>query len=439
VIVAQASIWLAALFGGAQRGGRDAAGRNSRLNGSLVSGAVLLVVLACVARVSAASAAENDTITIGAVVSMSGQRASLVEHMVRGYDLAVKRVNEAGGVRVGNSVYRLKLTYRDDEGLASSAARAAEQIARDGVDFVVGPQSSALVEPVAAVMERHRIPMVNAGGGSLSLYTQGRRYFFGITTTVDDYLDDAIVMLAEESVRRHQPTDSVRVALAFLDVEAGREMRDSVMEQIRRFRMQVVVDDTLPDPVRDMGPTLDRVRDQKADALLVFGYAQGADLTVRQMAEKQVYVPMVALTFCDGAQLEKLGRNADYVTCMSQWDPYAGYTDRWFGNAVGFAVEFELEYGYAPPYQAAQGAAAILVLADAIERAGSTDREAVRRALSRTNLQTFFGPVRFDDTGRNRVKPMIVQQLHGGRYKAVWPREAAAARFIFPMPRWEDR
>jgi branched-chain amino acid transport system substrate-binding protein len=79
------------------------------------------------------------------------------------------------------------------------------------------------------------------------------------------------------------------------------------------------------------------------------------------------------------------------------------------------------------------------VLVEAIERAASLEPEAVRRALERTDLSTFFGPVRFDAAGRNTPKPMLLQQLQGGRYKVVWPREVAWTRLVHPIPSWEDR
>jgi branched-chain amino acid transport system substrate-binding protein len=63
----------------------------------------------------------------------------------------------------------------------------------------------------------------------------------------------------------------------------------------------------------------------------------------------------------------------------------------------------------------------------------------VRDALAATDIKTFYGPVKFDDTGKNTAKPMVLYQIQDGQYKVVAPAEWAAAELIHPMPTWEER
>jgi len=182
-----------------------------------------------------------------------------------------------------------------------------------------------------------------------------------------------------------------------------------------------------------MAATLTKVRAVKPDMLLVSGHEKGATLVVKQTAEMKVDVPIVATTHCDSAKLaETLGKIAEGVLCASQWDRSLSYKDRWFGSAADYAKRFEKEFNYPAPYQAAESTASVLVFADAFARAGSFDPEKVRDAIAATDLMTFYGPIKFDSTGKNTAKPMVLYQVLGGDYKVVAPTKWAEAKLVFP-------
>jgi branched-chain amino acid transport system substrate-binding protein len=149
---------------------------------------------------------------------------------------------------------------------------------------------------------------------------------------------------------------------------------------------------------------------------------------------------MLAMTHCEGADIHgKYGVYADYTVCATQWSSDMPYKGRWFGSPHDYRKRFEAEYGYRPPYQAAESSAAVLVLVDAIERAGSLDREKIRDALAATNLETFFGWIRFDKAGRNVAKPIVLRQLISGRYIVVSPSGFARQEVVYPRPDWDKR
>ena len=102
-------------------------------------------------------------------------------------------------------------------------------------------------------------------------------------------------------------------------------------------------------------------------------------------------------------------------------------------------MHYEETYGHAAPYQAAESSAAVQVFADAFERAGSLDPEAVRDALSQTDMMTFYGPIKFDETGKNVSKPTVLFQVQDGKYVVVYPQEFAEAEFRWPTPAWSER
>ncbi len=219
-----------------------------------------------------------------------------------------------------------------------------------------------------------------------------------------------------------------------LDVRAG------VLEDAKRWGMKIVIDDKLPPDLNDMSATLTKARVLKPDVLVVSGHSKGATLVVRQMSSMKVDVPLLAITHCESASvIKKFGAAADYTLCAAQWAPPLTYKDDWFGSATDYANRFKKEYGYVPPYQAAESTASVLVYVDALARAGSFDTEKVRDAIAATNIQTFYGNVKFDKTGKNIAKPMVLRQIQKGKYKVVAPTKWATSKLIHPRPKWSRR
>jgi branched-chain amino acid transport system substrate-binding protein len=378
--------------------------------------------------------AADDTIVLGAAVSLTGKYSTNGKNTKDGYDLAVKRINEEGGVKIGMKTYKLEVKYYDDESTPARGAQLAERlISQDGVKFMLGPYSSGLTKAIAPVTEKYKIPQVEGNGAARGLFTKGYKYLFAVLSTSDYYLRDAVRLAAEVAKQHGRKPSSLKVAMAFENDPFSLDVRDGVIEDAKHFGMKVVIDDKLPPEINDMSATLTKVKALKPDLLVVSGHAKGATLVTRQVAEMRVDVPMIATTHCDSAKIaETLGKAAEGILCGSQWDHTLTYKDHWMGSAEDFAKEFEKAYGYAPPYQAAESAAAVLVYADAFHRAGSLDHTKVRNALAKTNMMTFYGPIKFDKTGKNTAKPMVLYQVQDGQYKVVSPTKWASAKLIWP-------
>jgi branched-chain amino acid transport system substrate-binding protein len=305
---------------------------------------------------------------------------------------------------------------------------------------MLGPYSSGLTKAVATITEKHRIPMVQAEGASRSLFTQGYKYMFAVLNTSDYYLRAAVNILAEEAKKAGRDPKSIKIAIAIENDNFSQDVRDGVVEDAKKYGMQIVVDDKLPADLNDMTATLTKVKALKPDALMISGHEKGAVLGIRQVAQQKVYVPMLALTHCDSAQItEKFGKESEYAFCGSQWDMSLTYTDPWFGDSKNYAEMFKKTYNYEPPYQAAESTASVEVFADAIARAGSLDRDKVRDALAKTDLMTFYGPVKFDESGKNVAKSMVMYQVQKGDYVVVAPSKWATAKPIYPAPTWAQR
>jgi branched-chain amino acid transport system substrate-binding protein len=388
----------------------------------------------------AAAQAADDTIRLGAAVSITGKYSTNGKNTKDGYDLAVKAVNDAGGVKVGGKPYKIEVVYYDDESTPARGAQLAERLIRqDGVKYMLGPYSSGMTKAVAPITEKFKVPMVEANGAARELFTQGYDYLFAVLSTSDYYLRDAIKLAAEQAKAAGKDPKSLKVAMAFENDPFSLDVRDGVVEDAKKYGMKIVIDDKLPPELNDMSATLTKVKALKPDILVVSAHAKGPTLAIRQMEAMRVNVPMLALTHCDSAQvIKKMGKSSEYALCASQWDSSLSYKGKYF-SAADFAKQFEKAYDYAPPYQAAESAAGVFVFADAIQRAGTLDTEAVRTALAKTDMMTFYGPIKFDETGKNTAKPMVLYQVQDGEYKVVSPPRWASSKLIHPMPTWDKR
>ena len=383
---------------------------------------------------------EGDTIVLGAAVSLTGKYSTNGEHTKNGYNLAVKRINDMGGVKVGGKSYKFKVIYYDDESNSKRAAQLAERlIKQDGVKYMLGPYSSGLTKAIAPVTEENKIPMVEANGASRSLFTKGYKYLFAVLSPANQYLEVAIDLAVEKNGGK-----PVRIAQAFEQDAFSQDVRIGVMEAAERTGSKIIIDDKLPKELNDMAATLAKVKAVKPDVLVVSGHSKGALTAIRQISEMKVDVPMLAMTHCDASKLAKQhGDKSEFALCASQWHKTLTYKDKFFGDGMKYDADFTKAYGYAPPYQAAESSAALLVFKDAFERANSFDTKKVRDALAKTEMQTFYGNIKFGSGGQNTAKPMVLFQVmcKSGKCEnvVVAPTKWAAAELIHPVPPWSKR
>jgi branched-chain amino acid transport system substrate-binding protein len=363
---------------------------------------------------------EGDTIILGSSISLTGKYATNGLHTQRGYDYAVKMINDNGGVTVNGKSYQLAVKYYDDESTPARGAQLAERlIQQDGVEYMLGPYSSGMTKAIAPVSEKFGVPMVEAEGASRSLFTQGYKYLFAVLSTSEQYLATAIDMAAAKS----DDPSKVRVAMAFEGDPFSMDVRAGVVDKIEQYGMQVVIDDQLPADLSDMSTTLTKVKALRPDILVISGHSKGAATAARQIDEMKVNVNMIAMTHCEAAKVqEKFPKASDGFLCPTQWVESLSKSDPMFGSASEWNAGFKAAYpSYTSvPYQSAQASAAVYVWKEAFEAANSFDKDAVRDAIAATEMETFYGDIKFSENGNNIAKPMFMRQIDAsGTYNLV--------------------
>ena len=387
---------------------------------------------------SGAGYAACEDLTLGSAISLTGKYATNGIHAKNGYEFAIKKIDEAGGVKVGDKCYNFKVIYYDDESKGDRGATLAERlINQDKVQYMLGPYSSGLTKAIAPVTEKYKIPMVEAEGASRSLFNKGYKYLFAVLSTSEQYLASAITLAAEKAEESGKSPSSVKVAVAVENDPFSLDIRAGVLEDAKRLGMKPVIDEKLPRDLSDMSAILTKVKLLKPDVLVVSGHSKGAATAVRQISEQNIKVPMIAMTHCEAADVTgKFGDAANDILCSTQWAETLSYEDEIFGTAANYEQEFKAAYpeytDKKVPYQTAQASAAVYVFKDAFERAGTLDKEAVRDAIAATDLQTFYGGIKFSDAGNNIAKPMVLRQIQKGEYNVVAPSAFASHKLNWP-------
>jgi len=385
-----------------------------------------------------AAAMDCEDITLGSAISLTGKYATNGVHAKNGYEFAIQKIKDNGGVKIGDKCYNFKVIYYDDESKGDRGATLAERlINQDKVQYMLGPYSSGLTKAIAPVTEKYKIPMVEAEGASRSLFNKGYKYLFAVLSTSEQYLASAVALAAEKAKESGKDPSSVKVAIAVENDPFSLDIRAGVLDDAKKYNMKVVIDEKLPRDLSDMSAILTKVKLVKPDLLIVSGHSKGAATAVRQIGEQKVSVPMVAITHCEAADVTgNFGKAAEDFLCSTQWAETLTYKDDIFGTAANYETEFKAAYPeYAKkkvPYQTAQASAAVYVFKDSFERAGSLDKDKLRDAIAATDLMTFYGQIKFSEAGNNTAKPMVLRQIQDGKYNVVAPSNFASHKVNWP-------
>ena len=380
---------------------------------------------------------EGDTIVLGSAISFTGKYSTGGIHAKNGYTMAVDFINERGGIKVGGKTYKFKILYFDDESSPGHTALLVEKLIKEnGIQYLLGPFSTTMSAAAAPVTEKYKIPMIMAGSASRSLFSEGYSYIFTVLSTAEQYFRSSVALAAKIGKKNGKKPTDVTVAMAFEDDVFSQDVRVSVKEDIKRHGLTIVIDENLPRDLSDMTSTLTKVKSLKPDVLLVSGHSKGATTAARQIKEMKIKTPLVAISHCESSKMiNKFGGAVEGILCPTQWVETLATTGKYFGSADFFEKVFKDKFqGYnkGVPYQAAQAAAAVLVWKDAFERAQSFDTEKLRVAISETDIETFYGNIKFSKAGSNIAKGMFLRQIQEGVLYVVVPENLAVKSVVYP-------
>jgi branched-chain amino acid transport system substrate-binding protein len=393
----------------------------------------LVLVVAAALLFAGPTFAANNVIKLGCAMSFTGHLSRTGKLYVDSYKMAVDKVNEAGGVKVGGKHYKLQLVFYDDKSDPTESSRLVEKlVAEDHVNFLLGPYSSGVTIPDSIVAQRYRVPMIEGGGSSGKIFSRGNKYIFGTLPPAADYFLSTL-----EFLKLNRPL-AKKIAIVYADDKFDVSVGEGTKAHAPKLGFDVVLYEKYAEGASDFSSILTKIKADGAQAVLVAGHTQEAINFVQQAKELNVSPYLISLTVGPSeADFRKaLGQDAQYIYGVASWSPQMEFPGSIFKDTRSFVKEFKQKYGYEPDYHNASAVADIAIYKDAIEYAGSLDPAKVRDAIAKTNLQTIYGKVRFADNGQIKGTSVVLQILDHEVYQ-VFPNVGHKA--VFPVPAWNKR
>lgn len=384
------------------------------------------------------SGESGDTITLGGSMSLTGDNADLGRLYKDAYQETIDRINENGGVEAGDgNTYELEMVLRDD-GTDASTSRSIYQelIDREGIDYLLGPYSSSVTLPASAVAAENQKPMVEGGGASPDIFSQGNEWIFGLLPTANKYAKSYIDMALAQS-----PTPE-SIAILAEDGTFSQSTAEGARNKIEQTDLELVVDQTFPSGTSDLSTNLGRVRDQGADVLLLCAHQKHNIILANQMESQGVNVDaaMGTVGSLNDSFKSEVGANGDHIYGPTSWDINADFEDPVYGGTQDFVSAIEDNYDYTPDYHSAAGEAVILTFVNAFQSVDELTPTAVRNAIRDGDpFSTVYGDVSFDDSGVIAKNMLIRQWQPDPGLQTVYPSSVAQSDPIYPMPDWSER
>ncbi len=369
-----------------------------------------LVTLCCVVGILGCNKKQSSStgdIVIGQYASMTGDTATFGISSDEGVRLALDEVNAAGGV-LGRKV---RVITEDDQSKADEARTAAEKlISRDKVIALLGEISSSKSIAAAPAAQSAHIPMVSPGSTNPKVTEMGDYIFRACF--IDPFQGEAMARFALDDLHLKK--------FAFLyavnsDYSSG--LRDYVKQTLQKRGAQVVAEQSYTESKDvDFKAQLTAIKNAHPDAIFVTGYYTEAGLIAQQARELGITVPLIGGDGWDSDQTVKIGKAAvEGSYFANHYSP-----DEQRPEVQQFVKAYKAKFnGKVPDAMAILGYDSMKLLADAIQRAGSTEGPKIRDALAATkNFPGAAGAITID-SHRNAAKPIVIVKIENGQFKYV--------------------
>jgi branched-chain amino acid transport system substrate-binding protein len=380
-------------------------------------------------------AASPDTIKVGSVIALTGRMAAGGKDVKAGYELAVKDINDAGGIMVkelGRKLPLELLVVDDESDPVKTTTRLDKLNSVDKVAAYLGGFSSDLNVVGMAAAEKNKVPWIGVTIAVEAPFNAGYKWVFAPFSMSHDQVK-AFFDLLDSIPADQRPR---KIGHLELNVDWGNECAKYVREMAKQRGYTIVVDQKYAPPTNDFSSAILALQSAGAEALFSVPTPPQSIVMVKQMKELN-YAPKVTC-FIRGPDLttywQAMGKDANYIISDGNWDesmPYPGnkrLVEEYRAKNPD-AKSIGLPVG--PAY------AAVQILADAIERAGSLDRRKIRDAIAKTDMVTVRGPIKFRANG-TAIIDYGLRQWQNGKNVLIWPPSATKNKLMLAIP-WDKR
>lgn len=396
-------------------------------------------------------AADPPEIVIGSILPLTGASAQTGAGLRAAQQLAVDLVNghvtyplpavgHSGLPRLGHA--RIRIVFADSQGKPDQARAAAEQlITQDHAVALIGAYISSTTATASQVAERYGIPFLNPDSSAPSLTTRGLHWFFRTTPNDGTFAENFYQFLAD--LQRTQHAEVKKIAVVGEDGLFGTGAGDAEVDIGKHRGFDIVTRIAYPATTTEVNAEVQKVKAAAPDVIMMASYLPDALLFMRGFKDQGVQPKAILAQdagFVDPGFIKTLGPDAEGVFTREVFSLDIKYRN----HAVPLIDQlFRLRFGGKPlDGNTARDFMGILVLADAIDRAGSTTPDAIRGALAATNIPGNltlmpWKNIQFDQNGQNIGGAGIIEQIQDGKYETVWPFDIAVKKVVWPMPAWK--
>lgn len=391
--------------------------------------------------------AQPKTVKIGMVSPVTGPMADVGQDSRLGAQMAVEAVNGAGGVKsLGGA--RLELLTADSETKAEVARTEADRLINAGAQIMTGGFHSAHVATMSLLAQQRRVPYIidisaadaptaNAAK-SVREGQQKTQYVYRIFTGSATFGRNAVRYMSE--IFREAGVSPKRIVLMYSNDLFGKTQTDSFQAALKAGSPGFEVVDVIPYPENavDLSTEVARARAAKPDILAPVTRPATAILLLEEVARQRADLMGIISPGAPGLyetkQIQVLKEKLEYVMDCTVYANYrkpetqkiaAEYAKRSGGRNFDASGAYSYE--------------AILVIADVLERAASTDPDALVAAVKKTSfaggVTVSTGPVVFNEVGDNPNASTAMLQILGQKPRVVWPKDVAEQKFVFPRPK----
>jgi branched-chain amino acid transport system substrate-binding protein len=406
---------------------------------------VLLGGAAAVALAPMATRAQTSEVVIGLTYPLSGASAQIGVDAQRAFETAVDIINNdqdfdlplARGTGLpGLGGAKIRLVFADHQGDPQKGRAEAERlITQEKVCAILGTYQSAVAVTVSQTCERYQIPFMSADNSSPSLHRRGLKYFF--RASPHDEMFSAAMFDFLDAIKK-KGAKANTLAVFHEDTIFGTDSANAQTKLANERGYKIVADIKYRANSPSLSAEVQQLKAANADVLMPSSYTTDGILLVKTMADlgyKPNAIVAQAAGFSEQALYDAVGDKLEGAITRGSFSldlaakrPMVGKINALFKAKSGKDLNDNTSREFM----------AMIVMADAINRAKSTDGEKIRDALAATEMpgeQTImpWKRVKFDEMGQNNNADPVLLQYVGGKFVTIFPPQAAVAEAIWPM------
>ncbi len=380
------------------------------------------------------------TIKIGSVQPATGPLAVIGVGQRRGNQLAVDYINAKGGIKSMGGA-KLELLLGDSESKPEVGRSEADRLIKEGAVVMTGPFQSGVAMAISTLCEQRQIPFIMDVAALDKVTGRGKKYTFRVFITVTGLLNGAVKYL--KLVTDMKGVMPKRAVVTNTADPFGKGMSGGFIKFMEKSGLPIQIVERIQYPlgIHDLSAEVARIKAAKPDILFPISRPGDSIILTRELYKQRVELMGIygpgSPGYYEPSVIKDLGRLIDYVMVNVPWiNPNSSVYKQ--ANAA-----FQKAYNKYLDTNSAYAYTGLLVIADILERAGSTDPEkilAATRQTNYTNHPVVGGPIRFNDKGDNTGALTALIQVQPDhdlfkRVKIVAPKEfAQSGQIVFPWP-----